>query len=54
MDRVSDVIKGALNGEIGTVLEHPGKIRQAVEIVEHHNHQSPRTSGSLSPSIKHA
>ena len=34
VNRVIEVIKGALNGEIGTIIEHPEKIKQAVETVE--------------------
>merc|ERR1712239_101684 len=34
LHRVKDFIKGALNGEIGTILEFPEKIKQAIETVE--------------------
>ena len=32
--RVSELIKGAINGEIGTILEFPEKIKQAIKMVE--------------------
>ena len=35
--RVMDVIKGALNGQIGTMVKHPEEILKAVKTVEENN-----------------
>ena len=34
IDRVTELIKGAINGDVGTIIEFPEKITKAIETVE--------------------